>query len=95
MLRWLTALVVVSVVVGQITDQSPIDAMVSLPSRINDALPMAARLLIYPLLLISQFVMLFWFLGRGGIETYYPDDIDTRFDDVWGQDPYAGRSRRT
>jgi ATP-dependent Zn protease len=92
-LRWLTALVVVSVVVGQITDQSPIDAMISLPSRINDALPMAARLLIYPLILISQFVMLFWFLGRGGVETYYPDDIDTRFDDVWGQDPVKEKVR--
>ena len=93
MLRWIFALVVVSVVVGQITDQSPIDAMISLPGRINDALPMAARLLIYPLILISQFVMLFWFLGRGGVETYYPDDIDTRFDDVWGQDPVREKIR--
>ena len=54
---------------------------------------MAARLLIYPLILISQFVMLFWFLGRGGVETYYPDDIDTRFDDVWGQDPVKEKVR--
>jgi hypothetical protein len=92
-LRWFFALIVVSVVIGQITDQSPIDAMISLPSRINDALPMAARLIIYPLLLISQFVALFWFLGRGGIETYYPDDIDTRFDDVWGQDPVKEKVR--
>jgi ATP-dependent Zn protease len=92
-LRWVFAIVIVSVVVGQITDQSPVDAMISLPSRINDALPMAARLLIYPLLLISQFVALFWFLGRGGIETYYPDDIDTRFDDVWGQDPVREKIR--
>ena len=37
--------------------------------------------------------MLFWFLGRGGIETYYPDDIDTRFDDVWGQDPVEEKVR--
>ena len=89
-LRWMFAIVVVSVMIGQITDQSPVDAMISLPGRINNALPMAARLLIYPLLLISQFVALFWFLGRGGIETYFPDDIDTRFDDVWGQDPVQG-----
>ncbi|HZB40469.1 MAG TPA: AAA family ATPase [Ilumatobacter sp.] len=92
-LRWVFALVVVSVVVGQITNESPLDAMVSLPSRINDALPFALRLLIYPLILISQFVMLFWFLGRGGVETYYPDDIDTRFDDVWGQDPVKEKVR--
>src|SRR5688572_8740305 len=92
-LRWIFALVIVSVVVGQITDQNPIDAMISLPGRINDALPYAARLIIYPLIMISQFVLLFWFLGRGGVETYYPDDIDTRFDDVWGQDPVKEKVR--
>jgi cell division protease FtsH len=77
----------VAVVAGQVTDESPLDALISLPGRLNDALPMAARLIIYPLLLISQFVLLFWFLGKGGVTTYFPDDIDTRFDDVWGQDP--------
>ncbi len=92
-LRWAFALVVVSVIVGQITDQSPAAAMISLPGRMNSALPMAARLLIYPLLMISQFVMLFWFLGRGGVETYFPDDIDTRFSDVWGQDGVRDKIR--
>jgi cell division protease FtsH len=92
-LRWLLALVIISVVVGQIADESPVEAMVSLPGRMNDALPMAARLIIYPLLMISQFVLLFWFLGRGGIETYFPDDIETRFDDVWGQDPVREKIR--
>ena len=92
-LRWIFALVVVSVIVGQVADQSPVDAMVSLPGRMNDALPMAARLIVYPLLMISQFVLLFWFLGRGGIETYFPDDIETRFDDVWGQDPVREKIR--
>ena len=33
-----------------------------------------------------QFVGIFWFLSRGGIETYMPEDIKTRFADVWGQD---------
>ena len=92
-LRWIFALVVISVIVGQFADQSPVDAMVSLPGRLNDALPMAARLIVYPLLMISQFVLLFWFLGRGGIETYFPDDIETRFDDVWGQDPVREKIR--
>ena len=86
-LRILFWVVVAGVIVGQFTDQNPIAAIAGLPGRINSWLPFAARLLIYPLLLISQFVMLFWFLSRGGVETYFPDDIDTRFDDVWGQDP--------
>jgi cell division protease FtsH len=92
-LRFAFWLVVVSVIVGQFADQSPIDAMVSLPGRLNDALPMAARLIIYPLLAISQFVAIFFFLSRGGIETYFPDDIETRFDDVWGQDPVKEKIR--
>jgi cell division protease FtsH len=36
--------------------------------------------------LILQFVALFWFLSRGGVDVYFPDDIKTRFGDVWGQD---------
>ena len=34
---------------------------------------------------------MFWFLSRGGIEVYMPDDIKTRFTDVWGQDPVLDR----
>ncbi len=29
---------------------------------------------------------IFWFLSRGGVDTIFPDDIETRFTDVWGQD---------
>ena len=36
---------------------------------------------------------MFWFLSRGGVETYFPDDIETRFDDVWGQDHVLERVR--
>jgi ATP-dependent Zn protease len=43
---------------------------------------------IFYLLLISvgQFVAIFWFLSKGGVDTYMPQDIKTRFNDVWGQD---------
>ncbi len=91
--RVVFGLVVASVVVGQIYDQSPAAALVSLPGRLNDALPLAGRLIVYPLLMVSQFAFLFWFLSRGGIETYFPDDIDTRFADVWGQDPVKEKIR--
>src|SRR5262245_5896031 len=33
-----------------------------------------------------QFVGIFWFLSRGGIEIYMPEAIKTRVSDVWGQD---------
>ena len=45
---------------------------------------------------LLQFVAIFWFLSRGGMDTYMPDDIETRFSDVQG--PGRGRctgSRRT
>jgi ATP-dependent Zn protease len=29
---------------------------------------------------------MFYFMTRGGVETFFPDDITTRFSDVWGQD---------
>lgn len=92
-LRILFWLLLFGVIIGQFTDQNPVAAVIGLPGLLNSWLPWAARLIIYPLLLISQFVLLFWFLSRGGVETYFPDDIDTRFDDVWGQDPVKERVR--
>ena len=41
---------------------------------------------VHLLFLVLQFGALFWFLSRGGVDVYYPDDIKTRFSDVWGQD---------
>lgn len=35
---------------------------------------------------IMQFVGIFWFMSRGGVDVYMPEDIKTRFSDVWGQD---------
>ena len=32
-----------------------------------------------------QFVGIFYILSRGGIETFMPQDIKTRFSDVWGR----------
>ena len=92
-LRILFWLLLLGVIVGQFTDQNPVAALIGLPGRINTWLPNLARFIIYPLFFISQFVLLFWFLSRGGVETYFPDDIDTRFDDVWGQDPVKERVR--
>jgi cell division protease FtsH len=40
---------------------------------------------------ILQFVAIFWFMSRGGVEVYMPDDMDTRFTDVKGQDSVLER----
>ena len=65
-----------------------------LPGDIGDflfsttqSMPFIFQILLTGVFLIGQFALLFWFLSKGGIETYFPDDIRTRFSDVWGQDP--------
>jgi cell division protease FtsH len=42
---------------------------------------------------VLQFVAIFWFMSRGGVETYMPEDIKTRFADVWGQDKVLEKIR--
>ena len=42
---------------------------------------------------VAQFAMIFWFMSRGGMDTYFPGDVKTRFDDVWGQDSVVDRVR--
>lgn len=44
------------------------------------------NIIFYMGMAIMQFVAIFWFMSRGGVETYMPEDIKTRFTDVWGQD---------
>src|SRR4030095_12796823 len=49
-------------------------------------LPLFAQLLFAFFFIAFQFIGLFWLLTRGGTEVYYPEDVKTRFSDVWGQD---------
>jgi ATP-dependent Zn protease len=72
---------------------SPIQAIIEAPTRLWDFLfgPMTGLgLLPYMFFIMSmavmQFVAIFWFLSRGGMETYMPHEVKTRFSDVWGQD---------
>jgi cell division protease FtsH len=65
---------------------NPIDGLLAIPGLIGQY----AFYLIYFVFIMSivvfQFVAIFWFLSRGGIDIVYPEDIETRFDSVWGQD---------
>ncbi|MGI9604504.1 MAG: AAA family ATPase [Acidimicrobiales bacterium] len=50
--------------------------------------------ILFPLFfIVGQFGLLFWFLSRGGVDTYFPADIETSFDDVWGQDHVVDKVR--
>jgi cell division protease FtsH len=75
-----------AVVAGRLLDTSPVLALFEAPALLYAALPFILQLAFAFFFVIFQFVGLFWFLSRGGIDTYYPDDITTRFSDVWGQD---------
>jgi ATP-dependent Zn protease len=85
-IKWVLIIAIVGVVLGNIYDQAPLQALVELPSRFWDWLPFVFQLMFGFLFVTVQFLGIFWLLSRGGIETYFPEDIDTRFDDVWGQD---------
>ena len=82
-----------SVVLGAIYRETPIKALFLAPKAFLSALPLLGQLLFAVFFVIIQFAAIFWFLSRGGVDTYFPDDIRTRFSDVWGQDHVLNRIR--
>lgn len=86
-------LAILSVILGAVYDLPPAQALFMAPQALWSALPMIAQLLFAVVFVLIQFVAIFWFLSRGGIDTYFPDDINTRFSDVWGQDHVVERIR--
>ena len=65
---------------------NPIEAVIQLPRILARNFQQFIFFLFYPLFLILQFGALFWFLSRGGVDTIMPEEIETRYTDVWGQD---------
>ncbi len=87
----LIAIIVLAIVLGTIYDVSPPTALVELPSRVWEWLPTVLQFVLLMTFAVGQFVAIFWFLSRGGVDTYMPDEIKTRFSDVWGQDAVLDR----
>jgi len=92
-IKWLLFVFLLSVVLGAIYKETPVRALFLAPKAFFSALPMLGQLLFAVFFVIIQFAAIFWFLSRGGVETYFPDDIRTRFSDVWGQDHVLNRIR--
>ena len=88
---WVLWIVVFAVVAGKILHTTPFEALLATPRIIWHAIPTILQFMIYIVLIIAQFAALFWFLSRGGVDVYFPDDIKTRFADVWGQDHVLAR----
>ena len=64
----------------------PIEALVEAPRMFVEALPFIFQLMFGFLFITVQFVGIFWLLTRGGTDVILPEEVTTRFDDVWGQD---------
>jgi cell division protease FtsH len=85
-IRWLIIIAIVAIVAGLGFHTSPIQGLFQVPGWIGHVLPTILIFAFYLLFAVGQFAMIFWFLSRGGVDTYNPGDITTRFADVWGQD---------
>ena len=86
LLRWMVVIVVIAIVSGKIIHTGPLLALLRIPAIAWHSLPFVIQILFGLVFVVAQFAALFWFLSRGGVDVYYPDDIKTRFSDVWGQD---------
>ena len=80
-----------AVVAGKILNTSPAVAIFQAPALLWQVMPFVLQLGFAFFFIAFQFIGLFWLLSRGGVDVYYPDDIKTRFSDVWGQDHVLAR----
>ncbi len=85
--------ILLSILFGYLWGVSPLQAFVESPSRVwskafssGGELPLIVGITFTLILSVGQFVAIFWFMSKGGVDTYMPDEIETRFTDVWGQD---------
>ena len=85
-IRWVVVIAVIAIIAGKIMHDAPLTALVLVPSILWHALPTFIQYAFLLFFTVAQFALLFWFMSRGGVDVYYPDDIKTRFTDVWGQD---------
>jgi ATP-dependent Zn protease len=89
--KWVVALALALFVYARLSHNSVFDALVQVPSDLWKAIPFVLQIVLLMVLVVGQFVVMFWFLSKGGVDTYFPEDITTRFADVWGQDHVVSR----
>ena len=89
--RILFALFIVALLLGALFHVSPAASLFLVPSALFAELPLLAQVIFYLMFGMLQFVGIFWFMSRGGVDVHYPGDVKTRFSDVWGQDAVVER----
>ncbi|HTW06103.1 MAG TPA: AAA family ATPase [Acidimicrobiales bacterium] len=85
----------VAAIAGAAQQENPVQGLFSLPGHLVAVFGYIAYLLFVIGAIVLQFVALYWFLSRGGVEVYFPDDIKTRFSHVWGQDAVLARVKES
>ena len=90
-ISWIVIIAVVAIITGKIIHTTPLLALLRIPQIVWHALPFIVQIVATLFFVVAQFGLIFWFLSRGGVDVYYPDDIKTRFSDVWGQDHVLAR----
>lgn len=90
-LKLLFVLLIIDLALAKFYHLHPATALIQLPIALTRVLPFAFQLAFGFFFIIFQFIGLFWFLSRGGVDVYMPDDIKTRFTDVKGQDAVLQR----
>ncbi|HXW79668.1 MAG TPA: AAA family ATPase [Acidimicrobiales bacterium] len=80
------AIGLIAVIAGAAFQTSPIQGLFLIPSKLVSLAGYIVYVIFILLLVVGQFAAIFFFLSRGGVDTYFPDDIKTRFTSVWGQD---------
>src|SRR6266566_9276711 len=91
MLIWVFWIIVFAVVAGKALGTSPILGLFQAPALLWKLMPFVLQLAFAFFFIAFQFIGMFWLLSRGGVDVYFPDDIKTRFSDVWGQDHVVAR----
>jgi cell division protease FtsH len=89
------AVALVAVICGAAFNTSPIQGLFDLPGKLVSLAGYIVYVVFILLLVVGQFAAIFWFLSKGGVDTYFPDDIKTRFTNVWGQDAVLGHVKES
>lgn len=86
-LKVLLVIAVALLVLARIFDTTIFRAPYDFLDWVIDQTPAFLQIVIFLTFWIGfQFGLILYFATRGGVETFFPDDIETRFSDVWGQD---------
>ena len=90
LIRWIVLIGLYSVIVTYLVPEisSPMQAITQAPQLAVSVLtsPMFLQMIVIMSIAVGQFVLIFWFLSRGGVSVIMPEEIKTRFNHVWGQD---------